>query len=174
MDFETPVDAWYVWVGVAVASLAIGGVALDLPTQPPPDATAAANTIDAVAGSTQTATARYEHDAVAVRLETGRLSLRNDAGVAHAAVAFESLTPLAAVENDTLRRALERIAHGSQPAEVLSKPTFDGLTETDLRRVTARARATRRTDGAEWRPTTGHLAVRRLTLGGATVVLVDI
>jgi len=174
MDFETPVDAWYVWVGVAVASVAIAGVALALPTQPPPDATAAANTIDAVAGSTQTATASYDHDAVAVRLDTGRISLRNDAGTAHAAVAFGSLTPLSAVENETVRRALERIVRGGQPTDVLSQPTFDTLSEGDLRNAAARARGTRRSSGAEWRPATSQLTVRRLTLAGETVVLVDI
>lgn len=174
MNVETPVDAWYVWLGVAIASVTIAGVALSLPTQPPPDATAAANTIDAVAGSTQTATASYDHDAVAVRLDTGRISLRNDAGTAHAAVAFESLTPLSAVENNTVRRALERIADGGKPSDVLSRPAFDTLSEADLRDATARARATRRSGGAEWRPATSQLTVRRLTLGGTTVVLVGV
>lgn len=174
MNVETPVDAWYVWLGVAIASVTIAGVALALPTQPPPDATAAANTIDAVAGSPQTAVASYDHDAVAVRLDTGRISLRNDAGTAHAAVAFESLTPLAAVENTTARKALERVAQGEQPADVLSEPGFEALTEDELRRAAARARATRRSSGAVWRPTSGQLSVRRLTLDGTTVVIVDV
>ena len=38
--FDAPVDAWYVWVGLAVASLALFGTAGSLPSTAPPDAVA--------------------------------------------------------------------------------------------------------------------------------------
>lgn len=48
MDLEAPADAWYVWVDASILTVALAGIALSLPSQPPSDAQAAANTIDSV------------------------------------------------------------------------------------------------------------------------------
>ena len=173
MDLEAPVDAWYVWLGVAVASLAITGVVLSLPSQPPPDATGAANTIDRTAGSSHFASAASDHDADEVRIDAGRLSMRNDGGTAHASVAFESLTPLSAVADGTKREALSEVVAGTHPSTVLDDPAFDSLNESDLRRATDRARLTRLDNEPEWREATGTLQVARVQLDGETVVLVE-
>lgn len=173
MDFEAPVDAWYVWFGVALAGVTLAGLALSLPAQPPPDATGAANTIDRVAGSTHTAQASYEHDAEMVRIDGARISMRNEGGVDHAAVAFISLTPIAAVNDTTKREALERILHGEQPSAVLERPAFTSLDEPGLYSATAAARTERLDEGPEWRPADGELRVRKLEIDGETVVLVD-
>jgi len=173
MDFETPVDAWYVWCGVALAGVTLAGLALSLPAQPPPDATEAANTIDRVAGSTYTAQASYEHDAEMVRIDGARISMRNGGGVDHAAVAFTSLTPVAAVSDATKREALERILHGEQPSAVLERPAFTSLDEPGLYSATAAARTERLDEVPEWRPAGGELRVRKLEIDGETVVLVD-
>jgi len=46
MDWEAPVDAWSVWLAVALVSIAVAGVVLSFPTGPPPDANQAANAIE--------------------------------------------------------------------------------------------------------------------------------
>lgn len=173
MDFETPVDAWYVWFGVALTSVAIAGVALSLPAQPPPDATGAANTIDRVAGSTHFAGASYDHDADAARIDTGRISMRNDGGTAHASIAFESLTPVSAVTDSTAHDALSLLLHGTPPSTVLERPEFDALEEADLRNAAIDARVDRLERPPSWRPAGEQLHVRRVELDGEIVVLVD-
>lgn len=171
MDLEAPVDAWYVWFGVAVASVAIAGIALSLPSQPPPDASGAANTIDRVAGSTQVADATIDHDADEIRLDTTRLSMRNDGGTAHAAVAFGPLTPVAAVEDGTMREALRAILRGAPPSSVLDRSAFESLDEGDLHTAAATARTERLDSTPEWRPS-DELHVRTLELDGEKVVLI--
>nr|WP_225333604.1 hypothetical protein [Halomicrobium urmianum] len=47
--FDVPVDAWYVWLGVAAASVTALGTVAALPSGTPPDAAAAADAIDRVA-----------------------------------------------------------------------------------------------------------------------------
>ncbi|SDJ19061.1 hypothetical protein SAMN05216226_10149 [Halovenus aranensis] len=172
MEFEAPVDAWYVWFGVAVASLAITGVALSLPTQPPPDAAQAANAIDRVAGSTQVATATVNHAAEEVRLGTSRISMRNDGGTVHATLAFGPVTPVTAVGDATARHALQSMLHGTPPAEVLGRTSFDALTESELQQAVASARERRRNRGPQWRQTSGRLRVHSVHLDGELVVLV--
>lgn len=174
MDLEAPVDAWYVWFGVVLASAAIAGVAVALPTQPPPDAAEAANTIDSVAGSTHIAGASFEHTATEVRIDTARISMRNDGGTSHAAVAFGSVTPVAAVADPTIRDAFEAILHGRHPRAVLEAQAFDSLEESDLRRAAERARKERLEAGPVWRPASGTLHVRQVQLDGRRVVLVDV
>lgn len=171
MDLEAPVDAWYVWFGVAVASVAIAGVALSLPSQPPPDATGTANAIDRVAGSTQVADATIDHDADDVRLDTTRLSMRNDGGTAHATVLFGPLTPVDAVDDETTREALWAVLHGASPSTVLDRPAFESLEESDLRAGATAGRAQCQESTPEWRPS-DELNVRKLELDGEPVVLV--
>lgn len=176
MDFEAPVDAWVVWVGVVLVGVALTGVTLTLPSQPPPDATGAANTIDRVAGSTHVASASYEHDAEAVRIDTKRLSMRNDGGVAHASVAFGSLTPVHAVENETVQEVFERLLDGEHPSSVLDDDEYDSLTESALRETATETRARLASDdsGPDWRPADGRLRVRTVELDGTEVVLVAV
>jgi hypothetical protein len=170
MDLEAPVDAWHVWLGVALVSFGLGSVVIALPTQPPPDATKAANTIDSVASTARHAEARYEHDATAVRLGPTQVSLRNDAGTAHDTIAFGSMTPVSAVADPAQQRALERIARGANVTAVVhDRP---GLNTTVLRTAVESARNRVTTDGPAWHQTDGALGVRKLELDGETVVLV--
>ena len=39
--FEAPLDAWYVWLGLAAVSATAVGVVAGLPAAPPPDAAGA-------------------------------------------------------------------------------------------------------------------------------------
>lgn len=174
MDWETPVDAWYVWVGVTIASLAIAGVVLSLPTQPPPDAARAANTVDRVAGSTQVAAATVDHRAEEIRLGTSRLSMRNDGGTAHATIAFGPVTPVMAVDDATAREALRLLLHGTPPARVLDRAAFETLTESDLRKAADSVRASRHDDSPAWHQAGDRLRFRSVSLAGELVVLVGV
>ena len=114
MDLEAPADAWYVWVGVALASVAAVGVVLGLPSGPPPDANAAANTIDRVAGSAYEGNATYEHDARSYWVDRERIAMKNDDGVAKATLAYGPAVP---VEGDG---KLEAILHGKEVSDEYS------------------------------------------------------
>lgn len=91
MDWEAPVDGWYVWLAVALVSIAFVGIAMSLPSGPPPDANRAANTIDDVTGSNYEASARMEHDADAVKIEGRVIEMRNDHGTSHSSLAFDEV-----------------------------------------------------------------------------------
>nr|WP_254662839.1 hypothetical protein [Haladaptatus sp. W1] len=73
--FDAPLDAWYVWLGVTVVSFAVLGVAIELPTAPPPNAASVADTVDSVAGCTYTATAEHPLSARKIKLGPRRLGL---------------------------------------------------------------------------------------------------
>jgi len=170
MDLDAPVDAWHVWLGVALVSVGLGSFVFALPTQPPPDATKAVNTIDHVASTANHAEARYEHDATAVRLGPKQISLRNDGGTAHDTIAFGSMTPVSAVADPVQQRALEQIARGANVTAVVQ--AHPALNTTTLRTAVESARALVSTEEPAWQQADDTLAVRKLTLDGKTVVLV--
>lgn len=82
--FDAPVDAWYVWVGLALVGAVALGTALELPAAPPPDAVGVATTVDTVAATTAPAAARYRLGATDARVHTHGISLRSEGGTAHA------------------------------------------------------------------------------------------
>ena len=153
--FDTPVDTWYLWLGVATTSLVAFGVATSLPTTPPPDAERAAATIDSVATSQYDAMGQQPLDATAVRLGPHRLGLRNDGGTTHAAFAYGPVTPVQ--PGSTLERVLE----GAPPERVY----------TNASRFRAAAAAARN-GSREWDRTGGRLLVRHVTWGEVDVTLV--
>jgi hypothetical protein len=155
--FDAPVDAWYVWLGLAVASLAVFGSASSLPTTPPPDAVGVADTVDAVAAADHETTAEHPLSASAVRVGPHRLALRNDAGTSHAEFAFGPVTPAA---RDT---RLERVLHGT-PVDVV----FDD------RQAFHQAVIDARTRDPSWRETDRSLIVRRVSWGAQDVTLVGV
>jgi len=171
MDFETPVDAWYVWVGAGIVSVTLLAFVVGLPSQPPPDATKAVNTIDRVAGSTQEAAGTYEHDAVAIKIDTRRVTMRNDGGTTQASVAFDSLTPVTAVADTEMREALERIVHGQQPRAVVADYRF---TTTALLAAAERTRERIDRNGVSWREAESVLTVRAVEIDGKSLVLIHV
>lgn len=156
MELDSPADAWHAWLGVAVVSLTVAAVTLSVPSSPPPDAAAAANAIDRAAAGTVDATATYDHDAEAVLIDERRIGLRNDAGTAHASVAFGTVTPVRG--DDGLAAVLEGASPGDEFADA------DAF-------ATAAERV--RTGDPEWRPAAGTLRVRSVTWGDVRVTLVD-
>jgi hypothetical protein len=157
--FDAIVEAWYGWLGLSIASVALFGAAAGLPTAPPPDADAAAATIDRVAAAEYAATAEHPLDATGIRLGTRRLGLRSDAGTTHATLSFGPVTPVPASES-----ALRDVVHGTPPDRA-----FDS--SEDFRAAIVEARA----NGSDpsWRTVDRTLIVRRVTWRGVDVVLVD-
>jgi hypothetical protein len=152
---ELPVDAWFVWIGLAVASVAILGAVGSLPTRPPPDAAGVADTVDRLAAGDADATAEHSLDADAYRVGTRRLALRNDAGTARARFVFGPVTP---VRGDG---PLAAVLSGAPPSATFDSPSA-------FRRAVRRAR----TRDSAWRPAPESLVVRRVSWGGVDVTLV--
>ena len=153
--FDVPLDAWYAWIGLALASVAVFGVVASLPTAPPPDAAGVADTVDRVAAAEYAATAEHPLDADAIRLRPRGVSLRSDAGTARASFAFGPVTPVPPGSD------LEAVVHGTPPDRV-----FDSTDAFRQAVVDARAR------DPTWRPVERTLLVRRVSTGGYDVTLV--
>lgn len=170
MELESPADAWYVWIGVALVSVGVAGVVVTLPPEPPPDASAAANTADRVAASEYGTSASVDHDAEYVQLGTRRVALRNDGGTDHASVVFRSLTPVSAAEGKT-REAGEAILSGGDPQRVVEERAGFG-SEAQLCDAFRNLRLEVDREGAEWRRADGPLRVRSVQIADETVVLV--
>jgi hypothetical protein len=171
VEIEALADAWYVWVAVAVVSIAVAGTVLALPAEPPPDAGAAANAADRVAASDYGTAVSYEHAADRARFGTRQISLRNEAGSDHASVSFEPLTPVTAADGE-LRRVLEALLAGEDPEVVASETRFGS--QRRLREALADLRRQVDRDGAEWHRTDGPVRVRSVRLAGETVVLIGV
>jgi hypothetical protein len=152
--FDVPVDAWYAWVGLAIAGVALLGVVTSLPTEPPPDAAGLADTVDGAAG-VRHATAEHPVDADAIRLRPQGVGLRNAAGTTHATFAFGNVTP---VRHGT---RLHAVLLGAPPASRFGSPG-------ELARACAEARRRE----ATWRPVEGPVVVRHVTWEGTDVTLV--
>ncbi|WP_115862823.1 DUF7283 family protein [Halorussus litoreus] len=156
--FDAPVETWYLWIGLAVASTAALGVAVTLPRTPPPDATGAAHTVDVVAASGHAATGVHPLSVDAVRIGPYRIWLREDGPVGsatgHATFAYGPMTP---VQRGT---ALRDVLRGAPPEAVFgSTGSF------------RRAAASARDRTPEWR-SRDELTVRRVSWEGVNVTLV--
>ena len=170
MNLEVPADAWYVWIGVVFVSITVAGVVLGLPSEPPPDAGEAANTVDRVAASEHGTRVTYELDATQARIGTKQLAFRNDGGTTHASIAFGSMTPVDSATGATAEAGMALLAGKSVAAVLGRQPEFDR--EEVLREAFADLRVAVDRDGAQWHETTGRLRVRSVRLAGEVVVLV--
>lgn len=170
MDLEAPLDAWYVWLGVAVTSLVLVGVALDLPTEPPPDSDELVNSVDRVGASPYGAQAVADHNAEEVKIGTQQLSLRNERGTSRTVVAYGPMTPLSAIEDPAIHAALDRVLDGAQPANVSDERSIPERNLAEEAQTTTDRVAH---EGGTWEPAAGVLRVRRVTLDGKPFLLVD-
>jgi hypothetical protein len=170
MNLEAPADAWYVWVGVALVSMTVAGVVAGLPSQPPPDAQNAANTVDRVAASEYGTTAEYEPDADAARVGTRQIGLRNDGGTQYASVTFAAMTPVAAARGET-HEAATALLSGARPETVVDRTAIVNERVLWLRLANVRERID--SEGATWRPV-DTIRVRSVRIDGKVVVLVGV
>ncbi|QLD86291.1 hypothetical protein HWV23_11340 [Natronomonas halophila] len=153
--FDVPVDAWYVYLGLAVASGATVTLAGAMPAAAPPDATGAARTVDSVAASQHASVGSHPlADADAVRVGADTLSLRGPGGTTHAGLGYG---PVVLAPEGT---PLGGVLRGEPPEQVFTSPArFE------------RAVADRRATDPTWYRT-DRLLVRRVTWEGTDVVLV--
>jgi len=151
--FETHVDTLYLWLGLGTVSVAVLGVVIGLPTTAPPDATAAAATIDEVTTSPPGSVEHRRLAAAEWRFNGRELRLRNDGGTATARL-IRAAVP---AQTNQLRAVLT----GERPQTVYDSP------EAFSREV----RKARNTDTA-WRPAPGRLTVRHVAWGGTDVTIV--
>lgn len=174
MDLEAPLDGWYVWLGVMLVSIALAGIVLSFPTQTPPDATEAVNTVDAVAADPYGATATYEHRADEVRVGTTQIELRNDAGTDRAAIRYGSIVPITQLyvdDHEENRTVLLRLLEGENPETVIAEHA--GIdSEDDLLIIAEETKSRSDEDDSEWTHSDGMLSVRSVPLAGEMVVLV--
>ncbi|MFT4882902.1 MAG: hypothetical protein ACI8U4_000399 [Natronomonas sp.] len=153
--FDVPVDAWYVYLGLAVASGATVTLAGAMPAAAPPDANGAARTVDSVAASQHASVGSHPlADADAVRVGADTLSLRGPGGTAHAVLGYG---PVVFVPEGT---SLRRVLRGEPPEKTFASPErFERAVEQ------------RRTADPTWHRTE-RLLVRRVAWEGTDVVLV--
>lgn len=160
MDFEAPADGWYVFIGVAIFSIAAMGLALSIPSTPPPNANGVANTIDEVGAQPYGGTARYEHDADRYWVNLETVVLENDGGTSRSTIRFGTMAP--AWPNDDLAA----IVHGEAPNDVFAdKDDFKAAVEAAQNHVR---------DGGDrvFTSASGTLEVRKVTWGDYAVILV--
>jgi hypothetical protein len=161
MDLDAPMDAWYVWVGVALVSVGLLAFAVGLPSQPPPDAGRAAAAIDRVAASEHDAAARLDHDGAAVRVGPERIAMRNDGGTTRATLSFGPVLPLSALDlSEHQRTVLDGVLAGERPLPA------------HLHDLISAAMADVETESGEWRPAVDALRARSVRVDGERVVLV--
>jgi len=152
--FGVPLDAWYVWIGLAIVGSAVFGLASALPSAMPPDATGAARTVDGVAASDNAAVGKHPlSNAESVRIGSGSISVRGPGGTEHAGFGYGPIVPV--VEQPALRATLR----GEPPEQA-----FDSAAEFE--------RAIRDASVAEprWQDS-DRLVVRRVRWEGTDVVL---
>lgn len=151
---DAPVDEWYRWLGVAIASLAVLGVAAGLPTRAGPDASELATTIDAVAASDHPATGEHPVTAEAIRLGPATVSVRNGDGADTASLGHRT-TPVRPGSR------LGEVLRGRAPEAAFDSPAALG-----------RAAATARARRPDWRPAGDRVLVRHVSWEAVDVTLV--
>lgn len=152
--FDAPLDAWYVWIGLSVVGAATLGVVSGLPASPPPDADAAAETVDGIAASQHARSDTHRlSNADAIRVGVDSLSLRGPGGTAHAPFGYGPVTPV-------MGEKLDDVVSGTPPERVYESPdAFE------------RALRNARENSPEWRQT-DRLVVRRVSWGDVDATLV--
>lgn len=158
--FELPIDAWYVWIGVAAASVVVFGLASTFPTAPPPDASGVAETVDEIAAGSSPASAIHAVEADRIAVHPNGIRLAGDGGETTAAFAFGPVTP-------ATKEPLKSVLEGQPATDVFERPeafqqaAIDAGTESG-------------TDAGEldWHPTDGTVRVRQVHWGSVRVTLV--
>lgn len=156
MDLEAPVDAWYVWLAVSIVSAAVAGIALGLPTGPPPDANRAANTIERTAGSSYSASATYDHDATEIKFDGRTLAMRNEHGTSRASLSYGHVVPVMGHER------LENLSEGRSFEEEYAAELAD--TETNaLDNFLEGVESAYADNSGEWRTADDQLRTRTVS-----------
>jgi len=159
---EAFADRWIMYAGLAVLSFTLLGGALSVQSVPPPDADAAANTIDEAAGSGGGTHLEYEHNAEAVRAGAKQFGLRNGGGESYESIAFGTMVPVTVGE--TYYEKLGKVLAGEQWQNVFAdKQSF---------RNAADAATQDATSNEEWHEASGTLRVTAEVVDGERIIIV--
>lgn len=150
-----PVDTWYVFLAVSIASTAIAGVGIQLTTSHAPSAASVAATIDEVAASPAPTTGRHPLGADRVKLGTRTVTVDYGDRTDQAQYRFGPVVP---IESD---QRLQTVLAGAPPQHV-----FRSQTAFNEALATARARAPVQT------PVDDSVRVRTVAWNETTVTLV--
>ncbi|MFC7226048.1 hypothetical protein N0B31_01430 [Salinirubellus salinus] len=148
-----PVEAWALWVGLTLVSVAMVGVAAEPPRAAPADAAALARTVDGVAASDHAAVAEHPLRAAEIRVRRGRLALRRGDRTARATLRYGPVVP-------AFDGPLARVRRGTPPDRV-----FDSA-------AAFRAAVSAARERSAWRPAPERLTARAVSWGGVDVTLV--
>ena len=162
MDLEAPADAWYVFIGVSIISIAVAGVVMGLPTGQGPDANGAIEEIDSVAGSTYETDATVDHNAEQFWVGSKRIGMKNDHGTATESVSFGTMAP---VYNESGN--LSSVLTGTSAEDVYSsKSAF---------RDDINSSRDKTFDSGDpvWHEASGTLRIRKVIWGDFSVTIVD-
>lgn len=155
--FDAPIDGLYTWLGVSFVATGALAVAIGVPSAPPPDAAAVAETVDGLAASAYAGVATVPlANANEIRLTPQGVSLRGTSGTVSAT--FEH-GPVVVVTGTN--EALAAVLSGTHPRKVFEDP--DAV--VDASRETT-------DESASWRTAPERLQVRHVTWGGVDVTLV--
>lgn len=132
MYLEAPADAWYVWIAVSLASLAIAGVVLGLPTGPPPDANGVTNAIERTNGDPDETAVSVGHEADEIRIDEQTVSLRNEHGISHSSVSYGSIVHVTG--SPKLENLTAGVPFETEYADEIADPDTDAVEtfEADL------------------------------------------
>lgn len=160
MDFEAPMDAWIVYVGVGIVSSTMLVITFGFTGIAAPDADAAANAIDTVGDSSVSASAEYEHDATSFWVDQQQIVLKNEGGTRRATIAFGEITPAYYDER------LVEVLYGSVVTEEFSSPGEFLATVNEAQQHSADNRP-------DWQSAKGVVRAKKVVIGGEHVILVD-
>lgn len=155
--FNPPLDAPPVLVALTFVAAGTLGIATALAPTPPSDATTLAAAVDRVAASHSPIADSHSTGADAVKIESARISTRDDTGEHAAVFATGRVTP---VPPDS---RLARVLDGTPPAEVFHTPV-------DLETAARYARK----NPPGWQHNPARIRVRHVTWGEIDVTLVGV
>ncbi len=150
-----PVDTWYVFLAVSIASTAIAGVGTQLTASHAPSAASVAATIDEVAASPAPTTGRHPLGADRIELGTRTLTIAYGDRTDQARYRFGPVVPIEADQR------LQTVLAGAPPQHV-----FNSQAAFNETLATARARAPVETS------VDGSVRVRTVAWNDTTVTLV--
>lgn len=171
MDFDAPADAWYVWLGVALASFAIVGVVLSLPSGPPPDANTPANAIDRAAGAPHDTMATYEFSGQVYGVDPNStvLYVKNEHGTNSASLLYSNNTYVAMEHGGDDR--LVNVTHGADVDEAFNVTDGDDPLDVWIDEEYDEYHAEYWQDN-DWRGADGQLVVRSFEYNGTRYTFV--
>jgi len=151
--FETSLDAWYAWAGVAAVAVACFGVVAGFPATAPPTASAVADSVDSVTTSPYEPRTTVEVPAEEVRLDPHRVGLRTESGTVWQTFEYGPVVPVG-------DGRLEQLLDGAAPeATFESEAAFAAAVEEA-------------TEPGVWRPAPEQFVVRRVSWGDINATLV--